>query len=616
MLAGLRRRGSEQVKAEIVAKKEKEVDVSRLAFAMQRARLQLRRYREERREAVRQYVGGHWSDEGSSQKVPINLISLYVNIVSRTLIAKNPRVMLSTFDRGNKATIKTMEKWANKEIERMRMANTLQRIVLDALFSVGICKVALATPADAAIMAWRLGAGMPFIERVDLDDFVFDVHARDFSEVGFIGHRYRVPLEVIRDSKLYSKQRKQLTPSTDPIYNLEGDQRISALGRMPYAVDSEEFEDFVDLWEVYLPRHRLVFTLADDDLTGPSTGGVGGDTEPLRVQDWVGPETGPYHVLAYGLVPGNAMPKAPIPDLMDLHLDVNNIYRKLTRQAQRQKQNVFVQGGATEDGNRVMNANDGEVLRVDNPERLKQVDHGGPNQMNLNYALHLFDRFMTLAGNLEMMGGLAPQSKTLGQDQMLERNASGQIASMQSVTVDFTSEVLEAMCWYWWHDPFLVMRVNHSMPGLPEITTQIKVGPDKRSGRFEDLGVSVDPYSMQHATPQMRMAALNQVVQTIVMPMMQLLQQQGIAFDMNVYLQKVAAYMDMPDLSEIITIQEPPAAETSPGTPAGPGLPQQTTRNYVRRSLGGNTPQAREAALAATPQPSQNGQAQPEGAGT
>src|SRR5207253_775171 len=140
-----------------------------------------------------------------------------------------------------------------------------------------------------------------------------------------IGHRYRAPLEVIRNSKIYSKGRKDLSPSTDTAYNLEGDERISMIGRTYLGMDSEEFEDFVDLWEVYLPRHRMVLTLIDDQLTGASKTGMtnGSPADALRAQHWLGPETGPYHLLSYGMVPGNAMPKAPIMDLIDLHIFAN-----------------------------------------------------------------------------------------------------------------------------------------------------------------------------------------------------------------------------------------------------------------------------------------------------
>ncbi len=596
--------------------KKHEVDLNRLCNAMFHSRQVLERYRVERKAAVRQYAGQHWSDNAAREKVPINLLSLYIQVVSRSLIAKNPRVMLSTFDRGMKPTVNAMQTWANKEIEDMHLANTLKRVVLDALFSIGICKTALAAPQDAALLGWNIAAGQPFTERVDLDDFVCDMHARDFSEVSFIGHRYRAPLEVVRESKIFSKRRKELTASNDPAYNREGDERIGRLGRGTYAGDYEEFEDFVDLWEVYVPRHRCVYTLEDDEVAGAVSAGAGFSFEPLREQAWLGRDTGPYSVLAYGMVPGNIMPKGPISDLIDLHQFSNNLYRKLIDQAQRQKTVTLVSGGADADGNRIMSANDGDMIRSDNPDKTKEVRMGGPDQQNLIMFKDAWDQFNRLAGNLEIMGGLGPQSKTAHQDAMLNENSSRGISDMQDATVTFTADVLKSLCWYWYHDPLKVMRSTFSVPGLPEVQTIRSVTPMQRQrGKFEDLDIRVDPYSMQHSTPQSRMAGIMQIVQQIVMPMMPLLQQQGVAFDINSFLEKVAQYMDQPDLAEILTIMEPPTQEAGTVQPTQSMKPAQTERTYTRNNVSERTRQGNDMTMAAALMGSDIGGASKNGTG-
>lgn len=560
-------------------------ELDRLCADIQLARLTLQRPREERTYATRQYVGKHWSEEGARQMVPVNLIGLYTQIMSHSLVAKNPRVMLSTFQRQHKPVVTAMQTWANKEIGKINLANTLERVVVDALFSVGICKVALATPADAASFSWNLRAGEPFAERVDLDDFVFDIHARDFSECSFMGHRIRVPLEAVKKSKTYNKSRKDLTADDDPFFNREGDERISMLGRGYYSTQ-EEFEDMIDLWEIYLPRHRLIVTLLDRQLSGDNEG-------PLKVQRWLGRDKGPYHILGYGIVPGNPMPKAPIQDLIDLHEAVNRIYRKVFRTIDRLKEVTGVRGGATEDGSRVMEASDGDLIRLDDPQNVVQLTLSGNTiQTLLLVAPHLKDLFSWMAGNIEMIGGLSPQSKTLGQDKMLEANASRMVTDMQDRTVNYTSEILESLCWYWHHDPFKLMKSTHSLQGMPDLSISRSVSPGQRSQvSFEDMDIKVDPYSMQYSTPQLRMQQLQSVFQTVIVPLMPVLQQQGIAVDINAYLQKVATYLDMPDLSDVITIQEPPQQDGEPGgAQPGPG-PAQTERKYVRENMPGRTRQ-------------------------
>jgi hypothetical protein len=168
-------------------------------------------------------------------------------------------------------------------------------------------------------------------------------------------------------------------------------------------------------------------------------------------------------------------------------------------------------------------------------------------------------------------------------------NASAAIADKQATTVKFVSNVVRSLCWYWWKDPMTTMKTSFSLPGMPTLSIQRKVEPgDRRKVAFEDVEVDIDPYSMQYQTPQARAQALTQVVTQVVLPAMPLLAQQGSSLDMGAFLRKLAEYMDMPDLDEIMTTQSPPEPDATPSGGA-PGMPQETTRNYVRESMPGRT---------------------------
>ncbi len=258
----------------------------------------------------------------------------------------------------------------------------------------------------------------------------------------------------------------------------------------------------------------------------------------------------------------------------------------------------MVAGGAMEDGNRIQQASDGDILRVDNPEKCVPRDFGGPNAQNYQIYDALKQLFTYMAGNLDMMGGLAPQSKTLGQDQLLSQNASKAVADMQDRTVGFVEGAVRAILWFWWHDPFTVMRTNHTLQALPGISIARDITPAmRRAGNFEDLDFKVDAYSMQHSTPQTRMAALSQMMQQIIMPMMPLLQQQGTGVNLNAFLKQAASYLDMPELLEIVTIQEPPEQVGPKGE--APGMPAQTERTYTRENVPARTNQGDDRARVA-----------------
>lgn len=601
----------------------RELDVSRLCEDVNRCGLILRRPRQERMEAVLQYVGNHYSDEGTSEKVPINLIALYVSIVSRSLISRNPRVMLSTFQAQSKPTVSAMQVWANKKMDDMNMASTLQRVVIDALFSIGICKTALATPSDAATEGWGLKAGQPYVCPVDLDDFRVDMHAKRWDEIQWIGHRYRVPLDTVRDdSSLYSSARKDLTASENPIYNPEGDERISVIGRTTYSTNSSEFEDMVELCEIYLPRRRLVITVAWEDVQGAmssSGNSRGRSIDALRVQRWLGSEDGPFTILGYHVVPGNLMPKAPIQDLMDLHNTANNLYRKIIRQADRLKSVLAAGGGATEDAARIQAASDGDIIQVNNVERIKPFICDDINRNLLAVFMDCMQRFSYMAGNLDMMGGLSPQSKTAKQDEMLQQNASGTVASMQDTTFTFVSQVIKNLLWYYHHDPFETQESAFSVPGLPEASVVRSVTPQQRQQiPWKKLDVKVDPYSLTHQTPQTRWAAIQQFLQQTVMPVLPMAQQQGIMLDLNKLFQKGAEYLDQPDLPEILTVGEPPQQQPGGGQSEQPGMPQNTHRSYERISNPGRTQKGTElnniSAMMGVDSGGASGQEQPMGA--
>jgi hypothetical protein len=581
-----------------------EIDLVRLRDAVRADRLSLETFRREREDAVKQYVGYHYSRGGTTAQVPVNLIGLYVSVMSRALVAKEPRVMLSTFDAKARPAVDQMQQWLNEEAERTNLGDTLRRWVIDALFSVGILKVALASPDDLSMTDAEVSVGEPLASVVDLDDWVCDLYARDPSEFSYCGHRYRVPLDVAK--KLYRRGRgEELHPSSRGDTNAEGDFRVNVIGRGTRG-SSQEFEEYVDLWEIYLPRHRLVVTLLDD-------GGLPADgvrVKPLRVQKWIGPYCGPYHLLGFGVVPGNVMPKSPVMDLMDLHLAVNRTYRKLVDEVDRYKSVLPVRGAAMDDAGRIKQANDGDIIQCDNASEAKEVAYGGPAQILQLFVQDLMQKAEYIGGNMALLGGRAPQSRTAAQDKMLNENAGAGVADMQGTVVSGVASVMKAFCWYGWHHPTKTYDTSRGIPGT-DYSISRKLHPfDPTSENFLNLSaqgatmrqgplpnLKVDPYSLAHTTPQQRSQFLTSVVAEMT-PLMQLLQSQGVQFDINAYLDLKAKYGDEPDVQKVFKYAEP-MGEDATNAPSGsdsgigPRSPAMNGGTYTRVSVGQNSPAAK-----------------------
>ncbi len=345
--------------------KKYSINDGNLCCMVDTARWVMKFFREERMRGVRALAGDRYSPNSANKKIFVNLVSLQHDILSRSLFSKNPRVMLSTFDKQQKAAVAAAESWMNQELVRQNFASTMQRIVGDSLFNIGIAKICLATPHDAAVSGWGLKAGSAYLSRVDVDDFVFDHRARDISEARFIGNRYRMPLEMAKDNPRFNKKaRERLQANPEVAYNREGDERIGEIGRSEdYYL--EDLEEMVDLWEIYCPQHRCIKTFSEADMTGPTSAWEKGNPVALEEKNWIGHDRGPYPYLAHGILPGNPFPVGPIQKTINLADVANECYRKLVRQAARLK--VLTVANRS-------NPSDADEIRKASPELAKTLN--------------------------------------------------------------------------------------------------------------------------------------------------------------------------------------------------------------------------------------------------
>jgi hypothetical protein len=518
------------------------IDYQRLVEGVRSARLVGRADREYRLRAIQRFRG---------LDSPVNLIEQYVRIVTRALVAKEPRIHLSSFNPAYTSQAHTAQAWYNQEVQKQELARVFQRCVYDAFIKLGVCKVALATPGDLATRGYAAEIAEPLCSYVSFDDFVYDSRTTDLYTGTFVGHRFRLPLEVVRNMKMYGPDRKTLQPATDGRFNQEGDLRASALQLEPYYKD---FEDWVELWELYLPRHGVVVTLADEQLAGVSLGGSG---DPLRVQKWLGPACGPYVYWRFNPVPDQALPNGTLTSLLILDEDLNELYRKLIRQAKRQKSNTLVDANNDKDNKTYKAAQDGDLVPVGNPAAFSQVERGGPNKINNAFAMELRDIFNRLGGNLETLGGVSPQAKTLGQERLLNQNSSATLADMQNEVNSSAAKVCRNMLWYYWYHPTKAMQSSYTVPGTPISAPLTLSAQQRHSIRFEDLDLKLDPYSMPYRDPAQILDTLVTAIVQVFLPMGPMLRQAGVTIDLERLAQMFGELQDMPEFAEILQTAGP-----------------------------------------------------------
>lgn len=548
--------------------KSKDYKIARLCRAIQSSLESQENFRYERLQVVKKAAGNHWGDLGGegtqTERRFINFLAQFRSIISRQLVPKNPRVMVSTFAMEGRAVTDSLETWANRHFEKIYLGETLQRVAVDALDSIGIIMVALADPLDAHKSGYETQAGEPFCKRIDMEDFVFDNRCKDFREAEWMGHFHRCSVEAANE--LYIKGKKDRMEADDPTdYNPQGDEKVGIFGRGQH-VDNDEYEEKVGLWDIYLRKEGVIVTLrsGDDGMPIP-------DKEPLAVTKWVGPPCGPYHILGFGFVPGNAMPSAPAQHLVDLDELLNKCLQKLADQAGNQKEFTAIEGQGSEDGDRIMAVNDGDVIGVDSVESIQQVRMGGPDQVNFAFALKVLDWANRQAGNIDTLAGLATAAGTARQEQLIANNASQGIVDMLDTTLTFIQSVVSAYLWLHYHHPYEVLEAPYQVEGYPAMSTIREVTPQERyEVPWDRLELRVDPFAAQHQTPQQKMAFVNAIVDRMI-PLTPILAPQGVFFDAPFYTNLMAKWSDTPELSQIFAVRAPMPQQMQ-GEGGAPGL--------------------------------------------
>ena len=571
----------------------RERKMKRLSRAVAWSRGQLRQHRQHRLAAIQQYVGHNYAgeqldDSGRTlDKVPINLIELTINILIQQLAARAPKALCSTPHRKLKVGVSKLQLALNHLSDEIDLERTFQRAVLDACFGMGITKTALAASGQVVIDDATHDVGMPYCDAIHIDDWVHDCEATDFRQVQFCGNRYRLPIDIIRDEPTFKKRAaNRVVPHPKQITNDDeeggGDERAESITQ-DSANEEGEFHESADLLDLYLPIDNLILTVEWRDITNV-----------LSEREWTGPESGPYDVLRLIDVPNNVYPLPPVASMMDMHILVNALYNKLGRQAERQKTLLGVTPGGKDDGDRIVNASDGEAILMERPGDAKEYRFGGVDPQNMAFVINALDRYSWSQGNLESLGGLGPQAETASQDQMLLQSASKRIQAMQHRVARFAQGVMQKLGWYLWHDPLIELPLVRRV-GKTDIP--ITFSPQDREGDFFDMNIKIEPYSMQYQPPAARLATLTQVFQQFLVPFAGQLQAQGAVIDMKGLLKKIGELANLDELSDIVQFVGQTDGEQAPSGGEARQSPA-TTRTNVRINRPGVTQGGKDAAMA------------------
>jgi len=448
-----------------------------------------------------------------------------------------------------KPTAANMELAINQIPDEINLGGTLKRMVLEALFSPwGIVKCGLHTVGQA------LGhdVGSPFVDIVTMDDHFIDMNAKHMDNIDYEGNDYWVDYEEVMESSWANKKAlKDLKPDDYTTRGDGGEDRADTVGHKD---ESETFSDKLWMRDVWLPSEKLLVTMhiKSDRI--------------FKVVEWDEPERGPYYKLGFTDTPGQLLPLPPVGLWRDLHSLGNSLFRKLENQAEGQKAVMAFPGGSNEGAQNFKGAKDGDGITYPAGLKPDMISTPGVDQKTLAFFMQVQQLSSYVAGNLDSLGGLAPQTSTVGQDKLISDSASAQLNGMRDSTVAVSKDIFEALAYYEWNDPIKRRTLDKPIPGMPGQTIPVKFGRKDKKGKLGLYALDIDVFSQQDNSPSIRLQKLMTFVERLVVPLAPMIAQVGGTIDVQEILRQAAKYADMPDASELVTFMDPPSDTVSAPT--------------------------------------------------
>lgn len=509
------------------------------------------------------------------KEVIINKLRQMAQIYFRLLASSNPRFMVTVkYDElaPQAWSLKTeINNVVNHEIELLEELNTA---IMEALYGIGIVNCELGESdqgmeADGALF----DVGQPFVKAITLNNFVMDMIADSRKGIDWCGHRYwRTKAELLRK---YPEREDHIIGGDANGVETKPTERLTGTSSR----EESRIYEYVMLWKMYFPKERVVRIYLD------------GKDEPLEEYFWEGPERGPYEFLSFFDVPDETMPSPPMYALVEMHEFINELQRKLGRRANNAKSVLAWEGQAEEDVKRIRATDDQGDVRVQHLDKMQVVKFDDVDGQQWNVEIMLDRMFDTQAGNLQSLGGLGPQSETLGQDEMLSAASGAQVDNMRRAVVRFTRHIGYRLLFYIFHHPFKDYQHPFPIPGGGTVM-QSWTAAQRLENDFIEYNFDLDPYSMKDETPASKLQALLTVWERFVLPSMPIAMQAGWAPNFEQTARNVAEWTNMPFESIFVAMDPAMKARQAWEGPQGQGggMPQTTTRRYERVSRPGTTP--------------------------
>lgn len=541
----------------------------------------MERFRKLNTHLVEAYVGPGYLGRADEKPKYLEKLTEAIDAYQTLLAGGNPKCEISSHLNGLEQFAFRYQQSLNHLSTEIHLKETLERWVVDACLLIGIVKVHVADSGHVMFAdGLSLDPGVPNASNISLDDWVVDMSAKCFRAVKFAGDKYRIPYREFKEGVAIGMYDEIVAKDVRPASKHDSqDGTLAEAIRSGDSVDADDVEPMVDLADIWCPRDGKVYTFA---VTG--AGRFRLDPRPLAEMDWVDPECGPYATLGFRVVPDAIFPKSPAMHLNDINTLIDNVMGLTARQAKRQKNLTFYNGGSETEAGRVRVAPDGAIINGD-PQSVKQLVIPGADPGTVNLLLQLLQFFDVSAGNLTSLMGLGAQADTVGQESLIHEAGNRKVEWMQDRVAGATSKLFRSLGLLLWHDEFKEMSMQMPVPGAEKYNATIEWKSRERAGNFFDYNFATVVSSLRQKTAQSKANELGQLVMQVFIPLAEMLQSQGGRIDLAALAEMYAELLDLPKLRNLVVFDQQPQELEQPSSSIR--KPPSTTRNYVRHNTGG-----------------------------
>ncbi len=529
----------------------------------------LRLFRAARVMFIKAYVGQYYdNDFGTLGREPLNMAFTAVRALVPNIVTRNPKTVVNSDYLMYRQYGELLGMGVDYTAKKQHLPKTLQRGLVDAIFTLGIFKVSLVDSGSLVYFGDEgVDPGAINIDTVDFDNFTFDPLTRRLEEAAFIGEKIRVERDMILASGLYDNKVIEELPSS---LDVELDRQKNVRNLSSSQINRrtmDRLHDYIDLLELWLPGPNVLVTL-------PYKSSVGGKF--LREENYYGPDEGPYAFLTLTPpVPDNPIPVQLAGVWHDLHTIGNKIAKKALDQAEAQRDILGYQSTNADGAQNLVDAKNLDAIQMNDPQGAQVYSFGGQNNKNMEMTAQIAQWFDQFSGNTSMLAGTQAQTNVATVANLMNQNAMTGVTYMKNEAYDTTKAILRKIAWYLHTDPIIQLPLieRKSIPAEYSVTdTEIKMirpvrvderqvflTPEVREGDFLDFAFDIEhdsmaPINWQLRTQQLEILAVKVIPAAANAAMISA--QMGTPFSFQRFVTRYAKLMNIDWIDEIFEAPE------------------------------------------------------------